>query len=105
MSKVARNNLCFLGHEIMKVTEGIKVSSQEEGLTLLELRQYCKMTGKDSWLASSTQPDLCYTGLDMAQRSYSTTITDLHKVNVVLKRAREKTSKEMYCQIGEKEEV
>ena len=44
-----------------------------EPLMLLELQQYRKYTGKLSWLAQGTRPDLSYTALQMSIRN--TTVT------------------------------
>ena len=42
----------------------IRKADREEDLTKLEMKEYRKMTGKISWLANSTCPDLSYTALN-----------------------------------------
>ena len=63
------------------------------------------MTGKVAWLANSTQPDLCFTALQMSKKNKEATISDLRDINRVLKKVREHDSKLKYKRIGEKEDL
>ena len=54
------------------ITEIRKVD-RDEPLTRLELKEYRKMTGKITWLANLTCPDLSFTALQLAKKNNSTT--------------------------------
>ena len=74
-------------------------------MTKLEMKQYRKMIGKINWLAQSTRPDLCYTGLSMAKRNNAATIADLRRVNFVMKKIKERPSRVVFSKIGIKEKL
>ena len=80
ISKIERDNFCFTGMDISTVKDGLKIAMEDyvnsldeikvirkadrDGdLTKMEIKEYRKMTGKLSWLANSTRPDLSYTAL------------------------------------------
>ena len=49
--------------ESIKEVKEIRKADKDEDLTKAEMKLYRKMTGKLSWLANSTHPDLRYTAL------------------------------------------
>ena len=49
-------------------------------------KEYRFVTGKISWLAKSTRPDLNYTAFQMSKKNTNTTIADLQDTNRVLKK-------------------
>ena len=61
---------------VNEVTATANVNLCEE-LTGLEMKEYRKITGKISWLANSTRPDLCYTSLAMSKNNKGATIGNL----------------------------
>ena len=80
VSKIERDNFRYTGIDVSTMDNGIEVqmedyveilekmkeiwnTDREEDLTKLELKEYRKMTGKLSWLANSTCPDISYTAL------------------------------------------
>ena len=63
------------------------------------------MTGKISWLAKSTRPDLNYTAFQMSKKNTNTTIADLRDANRVLKKVRERDSHLRFGKIGKREEL
>ena len=69
------------------------------------MKLYCKMTGKISWLANSTRPDLCYQALKMSKNGKEAIISDLQDVNRILKQVHSKESKIKYTHIGNKEDL
>ena len=94
VSKVEKDKFCFTGLDILSVEDGIEVAMEDyvnsiedvvnvrnadrdEELTGLEMKEYRKVTGKVSWLANSTRPDLCYTALAMSKNNKGTTIANL----------------------------
>ena len=107
MSKIEEDCFRFTGLDIKVVDDGIEVSMEDytnslqdvknirkvdnhnEPLTKLEMKEYRKMTGKISWLANSTRPDLSFTALQMSKNNKEATISDLRDVNRVLKKVRE----------------
>ena len=52
----------------------IRRADKDEDLTKVELKEYWKMTGKLSWLANSTCPDMSYTALAMSKKKNSAKI-------------------------------
>ena len=58
-----------------------------EDLTKAEIKEYRKVTGKLSWLANSTRPDMSYTTLSMSRKNNCATIADLRNISRVLKQA------------------
>jgi hypothetical protein len=122
VSKIESNSFRFTGIDIQKVPEGIRVSMEEyaksledienireapndELLTKLELKVYRKMTGKISWLAQNTRPDLSFVALDLSKQNSCAKIKDLKRINVVLERVRSKPSVVMFTKIGEVEDL
>jgi hypothetical protein len=85
--------------------ENIREAPNEELLTKLELKIYRKMTGKISWLAQNTRPDLSFVALDLSKQNSCAKIKDLKRINVVLERVRGKPSVVLYTKIGEVEDL
>ena len=98
VSKVERHNLRYTGIDVSTMNDGIEVqmedylesieeikeirkADREEDLTKLELKEYRKMTGKLSWLANSTCPDLSYTALAMSKKNNSAKIKELRDIS------------------------
>ena len=65
----------------------------------LEMKEFRKMTGKISWLANSTHPDLSYTALTMSKRNNSARISDLRDISRILKKVRERGCKLRFSKI------
>ena len=63
------------------------------------------MTGKLSWLANSTRPDLSYTALAMSTKNNSTQIKDLRDISRMIKMVKERLSKMKFSRIGSKEDL
>ena len=74
--------------ESLEEMKEIRKADREEDLTKLELKEYRKMTGKLSWLANSTHPNLSYTDLAMSKKNNSAKIKDLRDISLVLKKAK-----------------
>ena len=98
ISKVEKDNFRYTGIDVSTMNDGIEVqmedyvesieeikeirkADREEDLTKLELKEYRKMTGKLSWLANSTCPDLSYTALAMSKKNNSAKIKDLRDIS------------------------
>ena len=67
----------------------IRKADKDDPLTRAELKVYRKMTGKLSWLANSTRPDLSYTALAMSKKNTTATIKDLRDITIVVNKAKE----------------
>ena len=52
------------------------------------MKEYRRFTGKLSWLLQVTHPDLNYMILAMSKKNDLATLTDLQKVNKVLKKVK-----------------
>ena len=80
ISKIEKDKFRYIDIDVVTVEDGIEIemedyvdsleevkeirkAERDEDLTRDELKVYKKMTGKLSWLANSTRPDLRYTDL------------------------------------------
>ena len=66
---------------------------------------YRKFTGKISWLAANTRPDLAITALIMSKKNSNATIKDLKKINKVIEKIRAKPCRVEFTKIGKKEDL
>ena len=66
--------------------EEIRKAERTEKLTKLELKEYRKYTGKISWLAQGTRPDLSYSALQLAKIDNNARIADLRNVNKIVEK-------------------
>ena len=87
------------------ITEIRKGDDHHDPLTMLELRQYRRFTGKLSWLIQGTHPDLSYTTLAMLKKIDMVTITDLHNINRVIEKVEMKESQVCYGYVGRKDDL
>merc|ERR1711881_837522 len=120
ISKVEENNFRFTGLDV-KTNDGnieisredyadsineikeIRKASRTEKLTKAELKEYRKYTGKLSWLAQGTRPDLSYSALDLAKKNNNAVISDLRNVNRIVEKVKKEENKVVYGRIGDKE--
>ena len=61
----------------------IRKADEDKDLTKHEIKDIRKITGKLSWLANSTRPDLSYTALAMSKKNNSAKLSDLRNVSRV----------------------
>ena len=97
VSKIERDRFRYTGIDVSAVEDGIEIqmedyvdsleevkeiqkADKDEDLTKVELKEYRKMTGKLSWLANSTHPDLSYTALAMSKKNNSAKIENLRDI-------------------------
>ena len=66
----------------------IRKAERDELLTRDELKLYRKVTGKLSWLANSTRPDLSYTALEMSKNNKRAQIKYLREVSRIVNKAK-----------------
>ena len=83
----------------------IRKAERTESLTKLELKEYRKYTGKISWLAQGSRPDLSYSALQLAKKNNSATIADLRNVNKIVEKVKKEESKGAFSKVGEKEKL
>jgi hypothetical protein len=122
VSKVEKNCFRFTRVDIEKTAEGIEISMEDYAktieklenirvakpddiLTRTELQVFRNYTGKLSWLAANTCPDLAFTALAMSKRNSCATIWDLKKINQVVDMIRAKPCKVVFGRIGQKEDL
>ena len=122
VSKVERGKFRFTGVDIEKTAKGITISmedyadsfekmeeirkaSNDEPLTRTEFKVYRKFTGKISWLAANTRPDLAITALEMSKKNSSATIGDLKNINRVVEKIKSQPSRVEFTKIGRKEDL
>ena len=120
VSKIERDRFRYTGIDVSAVNDGIEIemedyvksleeikeirkADRDEYLTKAELKVFRKMTGKLSWLANSTRPDLSYTVLAMLKKNNSAQIKDPRDISRVLKKVKERSSKMKFSRIGPKE--
>merc|ERR1712090_88816 len=80
----------------------IREDKSSEKLDREEMRTLRKYVGKLSWLASNARPDLSIYALNLAKKQKQATLKDLRDVNRILMKVREKESKVVFKEIGEK---
>ena len=76
-----------------------------EALTKAVMKEYRKVTGKLSWLANSTRPDMSYASLSMSRKNNCATIADLRNISQFLKKAKERPSRLSYSKIEDKDNL
>merc|ERR1712243_317967 len=84
---------------IQEITE-IRKANRNEELTKPELKEYRKYTGKISWLAQGTRPDLSYSALHLAIRNNKATLSDLRNVNRLVEKVKNEENKVIYGKLG-----
>ena len=122
VSKVDENNFRFTGLDV-KTNNGkievsmedyadsieeikeIRIAKRDEKLTKAELKEYRKYTGKISWLAQGTRPDLSYSTLNLAKKNNNAVISDLRNVNRVVEKIKNEKNKIVYGKIGDREDL
>merc|ERR1712082_56825 len=87
---------------IQEIKETRKAKRNEK-LTKAELKEYRKYTGKISWLAQGTRPDLSYLSLNLAKKNNNATISDLRNVNRLVDKVKNEENKVLYGKIGGRE--
>lgn len=73
---------------VLKKLRKIRKAHKDDPLTKTEIKVFRKMTGKLSWLANSTRPDLSYTALAMSKKNNSAQIKDLRDITREVKKAK-----------------
>ena len=89
--------------ESIQEIKEIRKAKINEKLTKAELKEYRKNTGKISWLAQGTRPDLSYLSLNLAKKNNSATISDLRNVNRLVDKVKNEENKVIYGKIGSRE--
>ena len=89
----------------VELIEEIRKEDTNERLIKLELKEYRKYTGKISWLAQGTRPDLSYSALQLAKRNNSVTFADLRNVNKIVEKIKKEENKVVYGKVGENEKL
>merc|ERR1711873_274996 len=79
--------------ESIKEIKEIRKANRNEKLTNAELKENRKYTGKISWLAQGTRPDLSYSTLNLAKKNNNATISDLRNVNRIVIKVKNKEIK------------
>ena len=140
VSKIEKDKFRYTRIDVSVVEDGIEVEMEDyvdsleeikeirkadrnEDITKEELKVYRMITGKLSWLANSTCPDLSYTALAMSKKNNSAQIKDLRDISRVLKKnnsakikdlrdisrvlkkAKERSSKLKFSRIGPKKDL
>ena len=120
VSKVEEDNFRFTGLDVktkngkieismedyaesIKEIKEIRKASRNEKLTNAELKEYRKYTGKISWLAQGTRPDLSYSTLNLAKKNNNAVISDLRNVNRIVEKVKNEENKIIYGKIGDRE--
>jgi len=122
ISKIEEDGFRYTGIDVVTLEDGIQLemkdyvdslepvqeirkAEKDELLTREELKMYRKMTGKLSWLANSTRPDLSYTALEMSKKNRTAQIKDLRDVSRIVNKAKAKSSKVKFSRIGPKDDL
>ena len=103
VSKIEKDNFRYTGIDVKTVEDGIQIemedyvesleevkeiwkANRDDPQTKTELKVFRKMTGKLSWLANSTCPNLSYTALAMSKKNNSAQTKDLRDITRMLKK-------------------
>ena len=122
VSKIEKDKFRFTGLDVSTVGDTVQISMEDyassfqgiprirkadrdEELSDLEMKEYRKVTGKLSWLANNTRPDLSFIALRMSKKNTSATIADLQDIERVLKKVRERESFIQFSRIGHKDDL
>merc|ERR1712177_192543 len=122
ISKIEEDNFRFTGLDVKTTGEGIEVSMEDfaksikeiqdirkasgtEPLTKAELKEYRKHTGKLSWLAQGTRPDLSYSVIELSKKNNSATIADLRNINRIVEKVKKEKNKIIYKKLGNREDL
>merc|ERR1712002_697760 len=122
VSKVEEDNFRFTGLDVKTNNDQIEISMEDyadsiteideirkadgkEELTKPELKEYRKYTGKISWLAQGTRPDLSYSALNLAKKNNCATIADLRNVNRIVEKVKKEENKIIYGRIRDREKL
>ena len=97
--------LCIRDRDGLEDVKEIRKTDKDDDLTKQEIKEYRKVTGKLSWLANSTRPDLSYMALAMSKKNNFTKICDLRNILRVLKKVRERDSKIKFSRIAARDDV
>ena len=117
-SKREEDHFRFTGVDVSKSDEGIKMNqnkyldSLEEividkkgepkrELTKEEFKKFRKATGKLSWLAETTRPDLAYNVLEMSYKNKNARVEDVKEMNKIIRKAKQEPSEVLFSKIGD----
>ena len=122
VSKVEMDSFRFTGIDVTKLKDTIEISMNDyadsieyidsfrngkpdDKLSDIELKLYRKYTGKLSWLAANTRPDLAVVALQMSIKGKDATLKDLKRINHIVAWVKEKESKLVFSHIGSRDEL
>merc|ERR1711989_109619 len=83
----------------------IRKANGTEPLTKAELKEYRKYTGKLSWLAQGTRPDVSYSALCLSKKNNSATIADKRNINRIVEKVKKEENKIFYRKLGNREDL
>ena len=89
----------------IKEIQDIRKANGTEPLTKAELKEYRKYTGKLSWLAQGTRPDLSYSALYLSKKNNSATIADLRNINRIVEKVKKEENEIFYRKLGNREDL
>jgi hypothetical protein len=75
--------------------------NNQRGLNKKEFKSFRGATGKISWLADTSRPDLSYSALEMSYKNRDAKVEDVKEINKVIKRAKAGASHVVFPIIGE----
>ena len=85
---VTQNKYCDSLEEL-KVED--KTNTERE-LSRLEYKAFRGVTGKLNWLQEQTRPDLAFDSLQMSMKTKNAKVSDLNKINKIVRKAKEEES-------------
>ena len=117
-SKREVNKFRFTGIDVDSQVDGIKMSQNhyvdsieeiqiedasdnKRGLSKKEFKLFRKATGKLSWLAETTRPDLSYNTLEMSYKNRTAKVEDVKEINKIIRKAKSGKSEILFKRIGD----
>ena len=85
--------------------ESFRNCKKEEELTKIEHRLFRKKVGQLSWLANNARPDLSIHVQSLSQKSSKPTMSDLKRINYVIKLVKSNENKIVFQHVDTKENL
>ena len=92
----------------MNTLEPIDVDTNEDGDTKLDkqkLKEFRAASGKITWLAEQTRPDLAFDVIDMSSHNKDATVKDVRTMNKIMRKAKEYKSVVRFTRVGNFEDL
>ena len=98
------NGIVMNQNHYVQSLEEIKIENKTDpkrSLTKEEFKLFRKATGKLSWLAETTRPDLAFNVLEMSYKNRNAKVEDIKEMNKIIRKAKSDTSEVRFQKVGD----